>query len=465
MEPLPRRAFLGGAAAASVTLLPRSADAAPAIEARVGALRAQWACQREDYLASMFADRPAAGSNTLTPHAEALGDGLGGLATLKDLEEVGIEDQIHPAFQELIGDAATAIGGALVSCRELLEEYLDGDGDDPDRETHLRAALRSVRLGLGEWKTTTGRQRALEEGLLEVERETTPGALLHKVRRQLQRLRRVEALAAEMQTRWGRTGVLEVQSPEVLARVEAGRERWNREPGVAPRYTTLTEAEDGPPLPGDCATRGRRPELLVFGIVVMGLGIVGGGMLVLSGACSVGCGGGAPAVLVLLAGLAVIGLAVWAGVVLIGKSRPGREEERIVTTPTQEPIGPLVSGPIQAMTVLAGEGWMDAPVGRTAGRVVQFEAHGMARGPRGWAADADGNGAVAGADALLPGAPICALVGRVGEDRFFLGSAGVVPAGAPGPLQVAINTGGDPTRPVKGSFAVWFTILEPAGSG
>ena len=45
----------------------------------------------------------------------------------------------------------------------------------------------------------------------------------------------------------------------------------------------------------------------------------------------------------------------------------------------------------------------------------------------------------AGPGAPLPGAPSGALVGRVGDQTFFLGAEGLVPRGLSGPLLLAVN--------------------------
>ena len=327
--PLDRRTFLSGAttvAALGAAGLPRvafaSTDEGVELGARVMGLRRRWAAERQDYLDSMFSERASAESSDLTPFTLALGNGLGALSTYKDLEEVPVEEQMHPRFQELILDVAEGLGGMLVSCRELLEHFLDGADADPLREAHLRASLRSVRLSLSEWRTTGARQKSLEHGLLEIEREPEPGALLRRVRHQVARLKRAEVLADQVAANWEQSDVLRVADPALLARMDEGRARWAAagvDAGVQADDGTGTSYGGGVPV--DEETHSRGVHRLVLGIVVLGVGCLVGAVLVLVGGCALACSGGVGAALVMLAGLAVLGLALWLGLSLIFKGR------------------------------------------------------------------------------------------------------------------------------------------------
>lgn len=475
--PLDRRTFLHGAtgaAALAATALPgvalASTDERLGVETQVRELRARWAAQKRDYLESMFNDRPSANASDLAPYTEALGEGLGALSTYKELEQVRPEDQMHPSFQRLILDVATGIGGMLIASRELLEHFLDGADDDPHRETHLRAAMRSVRLGLADWPTTAGRQHALEHNLLEVEREPGKGALIRRVRHQIARLRRAEALSEQLAERWDQTGVLEIADPVVLARMRQGQERWASVAvteavadggGVATEGAASVDGTGVRGLPTEQEKeQGKRK--IVLGIIVLGVGCGLGAVLVLFGGCAVLCGGGAPAVLVLLAGLAVLGIAIWLGITLI-KRGVDIKKGRPITQ--DELLGPKMVTEVHPVPVVAEETWVETGVVRADDRVLLVDASGLVRSPSGWMADADGNGTIASDEALVPGAPVCALVGRVGNEVFYLGAAGRVPPGPTGRLELAINRDGQGGHSPKGHFAVNVTVLESAAVG
>ncbi|MSP56720.1 MAG: hypothetical protein EXR69_14130, partial [Myxococcales bacterium] len=393
---LDRRTFLSGAtgaAALAATALPAGAlastDERLGVEAHVRELRQRWAAQKRDYLHSMFNDRPSASASELAPYTEALGEGLGALSTYKEIEQVRPEDQMHPSFQRLIHDVATGVGGMLIASRELLERFLDGADDDPHRETHLRAAMRSVRLGLADWPTTAGRQHALEHSLLEVEREPERGTLIRRVRRQIARLRRAEALSEQIAGRWHETGVLEIADPAMLNRMRVGQERWAASQTMDDAFEA-TEGTGVLSLPTERqAEEGKRK--LVLGIVVLGVGCGLGGLLVLYGGCAVLCGGGAPAVLVLLAGLAVLGIAIWLGITLI-KRGVDMKKGRVIAE--DDLLGPKMATEVHAVPVVAEEIWVETGVCRADDRVLLVDAVGLVRSPSGWMADPDGNGTI-----------------------------------------------------------------------
>ena len=468
--PLDRRTFLSGAttvAALGAAGLPRvafaSTDEGVELGARVMGLRRRWAAERQDYLDSMFSERASAESSDLTPFTLALGNGLGALSTYKDLEEVPVEEQMHPRFQELILDVAEGLGGMLVSCRELLEHFLDGADADPLREAHLRASLRSVRLSLSEWRTTGARQKSLEHGLLEIEREPEPGALLRRVRHQVARLKRAEVLADQVAANWEQSDVLRVADPALLARMDEGRARWAAagvDAGVQADDGTGTSYGGGVPV--DEETHSRGVHRLVLGIVVLGVGCLVGAVLVLVGGCALACSGGVGAALVMLAGLAVLGLALWLGLSLIFKGRAMMKGHGVAEA---ELLGPKAATAVRAVPVVAEETWVPTGVRRGADRVVLVEGAGMVRSPSGWMADADGNGTIAGDDALVPGAPVCALVGRVGAESFYLGTLGQVPPGLAGELELAVNRDGPEGLKPKGHFVVKVTVMESAAVG
>jgi hypothetical protein len=112
--------------------------------------------------------------------------------------------------------------------------------------------------------------------------------------------------------------------------------------------------------------------------------------------------------------------------------------------------------------VLGADGWVDAGVDRGVATTVLVRSTGLVRMRARWMADADGNGETAGAGAFVPAAPLGALVGRVGDDCFFLGSEGVVPEGPVGRLQLAVNAvPGARSQAPRGHFAAHVTVYGP----
>ncbi|MES2638676.1 MAG: hypothetical protein V4850_04320 [Myxococcota bacterium] len=425
-----RRSFLHGAAVGAVVVAPAVVPAralartesggAGHIHARLHALRDQENVIRQEYLDSVYDDRPAAADRDVKPHIHALADGLAALSTVKDIELMPIEDQVHPGVQHAIRNAAAAVGFATVRCRELLEVFLTDDS--PERETHLRAGLRGVRMSVRDWPTTRGRRHTLEQTLAEVETETDSGALLRRARRSVARIRKAERLAAELEAR-GEVAV-EIRDREVLRQIEVGRARWETEP-----------AEGEVEYPEDQGGGMTRGTAIALGIVILAVGCVIGGILVLVGTCVLLCGspGG---VFVLLAGMAILGLSIWGGVTLI---RKGRSMPRQAALEDDGPAGARVVKAEVHVPVLGADGWVETGIARAEGTTVVVRGTGLVRFPARWVADADGNGETAGFGAFVPAAPLGALVGRVGSDVFFLGSEGVVPSGAPGRLELAVN--------------------------
>ncbi|MDP2306947.1 MAG: hypothetical protein Q8P18_13060 [Pseudomonadota bacterium] len=441
-----RRTFLQGAAVGLAPLVaPGEALAgldrgAGRIHAQLQALRGRESVIRQEYLDSVYDDRPAAADREITPHIHALASGLAALSTVKDIEQMPIEDQVHPGVQHAIRGAAAAVGQAMVRCRELLEVFLTDES--PERETHLRAGLRGVRMSVRDWPTTSGRQHTLQQSLADVEAETESGALLRRARRSVTRIRKAERLAAELDKR-GETA-FEIRDRAVLGQIEVGRARWADEPDAL-RDTDLEYPEDQ----GGGMTRG---TAITLGILVLAVGCAFGGILALSGACIAACG--APeGILLLLAGMAIIGLSIWGGITLIQK---GRKVPRQAALDEGGPATPRVVLAEVHVPVLGVDGWVDTGVERAGETVLVVRGTGLVRLHTRWAADADGNGETGGVGAFVPAAPLGALVGRVGEDVFFLGSEGVVPSGAPGRLQLAVNQA-PPAQAPKGHFAARVT--------
>lgn len=451
-----RRTFLQGAAVGAAGLAPALAPTAAlagpvehgvgsaGIHARIRELRGREALIRQEYLDSVYDDRPAAADREVTPHIHALATGLAALSTFKDIEQMPIEEQVHPGMQRVIRGAVAAVGAATVRCRELLEVFLTDDS--PERETHLRAGLRGVRMSVRDWPTSRGRQHSLEHTLAAVEAETDSGALLRRARRSVVRIRKAERVAAELEAR-GEVA-FEVRDRAVLGRVDAGRARWAEE-GATAEVDPSDPAVEYPEDQGGGMSRG---AAIALGVVVLAVGCTLGGVLVLVGACVALCGepGG---VLVLLAGMAIIGLSIWGGITFFRKAR---SEPRSAAV-DDGPDGPRVVKAEVHVPVLGADGWVDTGVERAGESTVVVRGEGLVRFPTRWMADADGNGETAGVGALVPAAPLGALVGRVGDDVFFLGSEGVVPPGAPGRIHLAVNQA--PAQAPRGHFAAHVTLF------
>lgn len=403
-----RRLFLQGAAltAAAVPLSAQADD--DRLRATVRELSHRAGELRQAFLDSMYEDRPAAADRPLHDHIHDMGAGFAAMSTVKDLGELPVGDQAHPAVQALLVEALTAIGAATVRSRELIEAFLAEE--DPGRETHLRAGLRGVRLSLGDWQTSLGRQAQIEGTLARSEGEP-PGALLRQMRRSAARIRKAEKLAMQLAEAGDDTGILNLTDPEVLAAVEAGRERWGAECGGA---------------------SGQKTWMLVLGFVVMGVGCTLGGFIALVGLCVAACGSPA-GIFALIGGLAIIGLSIWGGLTLVKAGKKSGESAENAR------FGPAMAEGTSHVAVLGEDGWVDAGVSRGVTTRLLVRGTGLVRVRGAWMADADGNGEAAGLTALVPGAPLGALVGKVGDDVFFLGSEGVVPEGPDGPLALAIN--------------------------
>ncbi len=234
-------------------------------------------------------------SEGMRDRMDAIVAGMASFTTLRAVQEISLHDQAHPAVQELLEDAATEVGGAMVASHELLEGWLASE--DPDREDKLRAALGTIRGTLDSWPVPPARQHQLMGRLLRLERARGPKALERQVRRLARRLGRVRALVPELEAR-GEVGS-PVEDPAAMAEIEAGQATWR-----------------GLGLPsGGARARRTGTGATALGIIILVLGVVVGGVLVLTGLCLVVCG--APAgLLVMLLGLAIVAGAVYAYIAL-----------------------------------------------------------------------------------------------------------------------------------------------------
>ena len=434
-----RRAFLGGAAVVGLgSLVPGVAEAGEGLHKESLRLRKQWAFQKANFMETVLADRPGAAESPLSPLAEAMGEGLAALATVKELESLPVEDQVHPSIQGLLEDVAVAIGGSVSAAVTVTESFLSSD--DPHKELHLRGALRTIRAGLGAWQTSLGRQQALDQLLGRLDEDRRPGSLLAMVRYELKRAKQAVGLAEQMSIH--DSSLLESSDPQLRARVESGRKKW----GVDAQMITAER--------DDLLREARKKRIL--GILALSILIPVGGVIALVSLCAIACNAGAAAVVLFLLGLALVGLGVWGGVAWLIEANQLKEEARSLG------MRPMIEE--ETLAVTAADGWLATPLVRSIGRNIAVAATGMVRLPGTWLADADGNGVAAEPGALVAGAPLGALVGRVGEEVFFLGRDGQVPEGPEGRLELAINQlQGEEKKQAIGHFVVRLGSLTVAG--
>ena len=446
-----RRTFIGGLAVGTVaTLMPDRAAAADLIAERVRWLRADMDDRMRRFLSSTFPELAPEGT-ALRAGQEALGAALGAFGTLKEVEHIPVEDQPHPAVQAFIQEASAAIGHGAVTCRAWIESFLADE--DPEKDLHLQAAILSVHRSLQSWSLAGQRHRGVELTLEDLGQDAGPERLRARLRKEAQRLRRAERLMEEMsQAAPSSSGLLEITDREVQAKVLAGKTRWS-EAGGPDRAEEL-------PLPGEAGSDGRGdPGKIFLGVLLIGIGLVAGVFVMFLGVCVVACGSSPVAgIVVFLLGIALIVLAVWRGILLIQQG-DGRGRYPVGEA---GPWGPRRVVAAHAL-IVPPDGWVEAPVGRAAPLLLQIEADGLVRQAGKWFIDADGSpmAPAPGAAVRAPGAPVGALIGRIGEEIFFIGRGIVLPEGPPGRLWLAINTG---VEGCVGHFLARISVLEPASA-
>ena len=469
-----RRSLLAGASA-----LPLAAAAAPALAAPAGwgawvaRQRARWAELEAEGLRSILGVDAAAVPPALTENARAQLRGLGAYEVLKEVQGLDPAEQLDPEVQALIEDLAVGLGEAELAIGEALAAWAEGPvaARDPEGE-HLRAALVALRAGLAEARTTPDRRALLDRRLADLLDDPRPGQLRAEARRALRRHRKTVALMERLSRDPDAMERLLAPTPDQQARLRGplGRGR----PG---RLRAL--AADDP----------ARAQNLGLGLVAAGIGLIASGFVLFIG-CMVACAGGSVVVLLLGLGLNILCIsllvnlsvkkaeaAAEAELEAIGRAeaeRRRREAELRAAQPACDcpcpepapapaapeaapppapPPNPFGDGGLDAegalllprpvergwVTVGAGAGWVDAGLRLGPGEAVHAAAWGLVWTDRSWPADADGDGALAGPGAPLPGAPAGALVGRCGGRAFFLGAEQRLPEGLAGPLQLTLN--------------------------
>ncbi len=209
MTTLHRRDLLGTVALVGVaTLTPTVHAQTGPLDRRVLQLRHRWHAGTQDIEEHHFVDRLGPEHVAARQTAHELARGTGALDVPRGLHSVELEDQAHPGIQGLIREVLQALGTVGVSCKGLITGFVDGPGKTDTGEVHLRAALRTMRVGLSDWKTTVGRQRVLEGTLRDLVHDETPGALRRKARKQARQIERLEGLARQLADDPTRSGLL-----------------------------------------------------------------------------------------------------------------------------------------------------------------------------------------------------------------------------------------------------------------
>ncbi len=106
------------------------------------------------------------------------------------------------------------------------------------------------------------------------------------------------------------------------------------------------------------------------------------------------------------------------------------------------------------MRVDAGASWLATGLRRDRESCLSVSARGVARVDGLAPSSPDGHPLAAGPGALVPEAPLGALVGRIGTERFFLGAEARVPEGPAGELLLAVNHREAPRGQGLGSIEV-----------
>lgn len=313
-----RRALVVGAAATVGATLPAPANASERIRAAVDAQRAAWAARREDLV------RRASGGRELSDEQrwrlESLGDGLGALGALKAVGLPSVEEQAHPAFQSLLRDVAEAVGRAVVVGADLLDAFLPGAG--VPEEAALRGEVERMRAGLPSWRVDdTGREQIDTHlrGLLRPEGE---GELLRGGRRVRDRARKAQRLGEELRASDWSSGMVAGDPRVGAAEVAVARARW------------AAEGEDVDP---ERYRMGPQLSYVAMGLLLLGLVLVEG-LVFLVALCSALCSNnGTALVLVIVIGVAIIGLTVYGAIWAFSKAA---EEARGTGRRRREPALP-----------------------------------------------------------------------------------------------------------------------------
>jgi hypothetical protein len=458
-----RRALLGVAAAG--ILDPNTATAGAQSELQPGwrrreqwraadpdlasRLRSRLADLRADMEGSILLDRPGEMDEETRAAARDMREGLAALELFKEFERVPVEAQVQPEVQGFFQGVLVSIGRATETASRWVSAWTDGPGleRDPDA-THLRAALRVMRMSIAGGPLELGEQGRAERAYADLADGPEGPHLRARLRRALRRHDRARDLAHRMATHHGPSGILEPTDPAIRARILAAAPDPSLEQEMSEAEVQL------------------RRRTLFMASVMLGLGIVVGLFVLILGGCGLACAGESSFVALLLIGVAIIGLSIAMRVSVRAKLAQLDSEEQSpdAETPRTGLPDPHARTVTYWAEIPAGTPWVPTEVVFTERVVVHVDAWGTVHGGGSWAANADGDGVAAGADAPLPGAPARSLIGRVGDEVFFVGVSGTIPPDPDrvlnGPLELSINAPASIQPDLRGGFNARLRVEE-----
>ena len=446
-----RRALLAQAPlAAAVLAAPAAALGAPDLSPALPlheALRARWAAVRTRTAAGFAGVSPGDDAGGLSGHLVQIVDGLAALDVVKELHATDPVAQCAPGVQALWRDLLVAVGRGSIAAREAAEAWLapTGEAADPDA-AHLRAVLGAMRAGVDQAETTPARRAMLADSLDELLHVDLADGTRGQVRRRVRKQRRTERLAALL-----------------AADPEARRRHLHDDRRAAPLLAAgATAPASDDPLDEHHELDGEATAA-ALGMLLLGVVIAAGLFISVTVVCVGLCAGAGGAVALGVLGIALMALAIRGMVTLRDRRREAEDEDAAAAAALDGPgaeVGRLPAGSTLRVS-LHTPGW--SPTGLVCGppSVLVARAYGAVQGPRPWPVDPDGDGTAAGPTALLPGAPHGSLVGKIGEEPFFIGAEREVPAGLSGPLSLGLNLA--PGEELKGGLEVELTHARAAG--
>ncbi len=410
-------------------------------------------------------------SSQVNAAAAEMREGLIAMELFKEFEHLPVEAQAQTEVQQFFRGVIASIGRAVSTAADWLRQWADGPGlkEDP-HETHLRGALRVVRMSLAGGPLSADQVRRAEAVYADLADGPEHGALRPRVRRALRRVEKARRLAAEVATHRASTGLFEPSDPSIRVRVLAALGPQAVE-DQDPWETDSAESED--------AERSR--GAVSFGAIVTGVLVTAGVLILLALVCEIACTEGVVGALVLLAGAALILLlarrATGEGEEGEGDGEDGEageggevgegglgESEGGSAGAVSGGDGHAVGLPIDPeakpiwVDVQPADGWVDAGITLVAGEHWGIQCVGSVWGGSLWACGGDGDGVLAGNGAPLPGAPARSLVGRVLDTVFFIGAESILPGRRlvlpEGRLQLAINVSPEGAARLRGGFTV-----------
>ena len=407
---------------------------------------------RQETLGRMDGESSTSKALLADPRVPAIARGLAAFGSVRAIQDLSLRDQAHPAVQSLIEDVAAEVGGAVSASHELMVEYLESDA--PDREELLRGGLGQIRASIPSWQAPDNRRHQLVSAILRLER-TRPGHLEKRVRRLSDRLGRLKARAERM-AQDPLQGASPMEDPQAIQEISEGRQLW-----VEAGALELSQAKPSAPermgAGGGGANSQQRKDyvgLKLLGFILLVVGTILGVGFFLAGLCMVACG--APeGILIMLLGIGIGALCFW-GYSRIQKTIH-KGDKRFAALP--EGSAPVLLDS-RDLSLPSAAQWVSTGLSRTAEHFLTVVGTGVVRVDGLSPLGADGAAEAAGPGALVPEAPVGALVGRVGDDVFYLGSEARVPDGPDGELCLAINQRKRGEHTGLGAFQVALDVYD-----